>query len=628
MKTDYAFQIAKVVGTPSDGFWSQVHTFSPEEPEKKEKRGDLLAVLVITGVPQGVGAVAAGREVLGRLHEEYYGNLDGRAFERLRAAVEKIAGENENLEIVAAALVGGALYLAGSGKGKIYLRREGRLGILLQGDGSLQTASGLIAEGDLLVIGSAHFFKVVGSGVLNASLQSGSPDEAVETLAPIVLGRQDMAAAAAILALARKDEELPIGPVTVEENLPAEEPMEKTTPTDSLPQSRRRINLSFWKRGGLGVRERKPIFVRSEANERRKRVYFLVSLILLVLLGSSLILGVRKKMLERKRSQAGVLVREAEEKLNQGRALAAGNPNEGKVLGAESEKLADKALSLAKDYEEAVFLKSEAQKFISSLGEEINLNEPAVFMDLNIITDGARGVSFSLSDKNLAILDQDKNQIYLLNVEKKSSQIIKTDGEKGRYVAVSGQKIFIFDEEGIFGSLISQKSASLKIGKDNAWEKIAAFSSFGGNLYLLDKGAGSIWRYLWGDEGFGSKKSWFVSTPPDLSGSISMAIDGSIWVLTKDQILKFTLGKEESFSLTKMPESFQEPVKIYTAEEAENLYVLDKGRGKVYQIAKSGEFKAAYAWGGLKEAADLAAVESLKKLFILSGTKIYEVGLK
>ena len=40
METNFNLQIAKVVGTPFDGFWSQVHTFSPEEPEKKEKRGD------------------------------------------------------------------------------------------------------------------------------------------------------------------------------------------------------------------------------------------------------------------------------------------------------------------------------------------------------------------------------------------------------------------------------------------------------------------------------------------------------------------------------------------------------------------------------------------------------------
>ncbi len=611
MKSNFAFQIAKVVGTPADGFWSQVHTFTPEDKEKKEKRGDLLAVLVITGLPQGVEAVAAGREVLGRLHEEYYGNLSGSAFERLRLAVQKVAEENENLEIAALSLVGGVLYLAVKGWGRIFLKREAKAGVVLKGEGDLVTGSGLVAENDLLVIGSAHFFKVVGDGVLKASLESGSPDEAVETLAPIVLGRNDMAAAAAILALAKKEEELPLRPVMAEEGSPVEEIKEEK----KLPR------FSF-------LKGRRPIFIRSEAKEKRKRLYFVISLILLAFLGSSLLLGIKRRAGEQKRSKAKELIKLAEEKLNQGKTLSADNPGEGRVLGEEVQRLAGEALSLKKDDEEAGFLQKEAEKFLSSLGQEVSISQPGVFMDLNFIIDGGSGIFFSLAEKNLAILDQNKNKIYLLNVEQKSHQIIDSEGEKGRFPAGSGQKIFVFDDKGIFAGQNSAKSLALKIEKDSSWKEVVAFSSFGGNLYLLDKGASNIWRYLSGDEGFGSRKSWFIGQAPDLSGGLSMAIDGSIWVLTPKQILKFSLGKEESFSLSKMPEAFQEPVKIYTSENEQNLYVLDKGRGKVYQIAKSGEFKAAYAWEGLKEATDLAAVESLKKLFILLGTKIYEIGLK
>jgi len=173
----------------------------------------------------------------------------------------------------------------------------------------------------------------------------------------------------------------------------------------------------------------------------------------------------------------------------------------------------------------------------------------------------------------------------------------------------------------------------LKIEKDEAWEKIVGLGTYGGNLYLLDQGAGNLWRYLATEEGFGSRRTWFSGTPPDLSGNVSLAIDGAIWVLKKEGISKFNLGKEESFALSRMPasrgepENFLEPVKIFTSAEAENLYVLDKGRGKIYVITKTGEFKAVYSWEGLKNAQDLVAVESLKKLFVLSGEKIYEVGL-
>lgn len=635
MKANFNLQIAKVVGTPSDGFWSQVHTFTPENQEKKEKRGDLLAVLVISGVPQGVGAVAAGREVLGRLHEEYYGSLFGSAFERLKTAVQKVAEENENLEIAAASLLGQTLFLAIYGEGKAFLKREGKSGVILKGDGGLSTASGIISENDLLVLGSRHFFEVVGQGILKASLESGSPDEAVETLAPIVLGRSNVAAAAAILALVKKEEESAILPVTAPEPeavaFSSEE--KKSLPHKSL---RGRVNVTLLKRKWLGlVSHKKPIFVRSGIKEKRKKIYFVVAIILLVLLGSSLTIGVKKKIGEQRKNKAKELINLAEEKLSQGKILAVSDVNQGRVLGTEAEKLASEALSLLKTDDEAVFLKGEAENFLSSLGQEVSLNQPTVFMDLNLIADGGKGISLALAEKNLAILDQGENKIYLLDIEKKSPKIVNSGGEKGKAIAGSGQKIFVLDEKGILATQDTQKTTTLKIEKDAGWKEIVSLSSFGGNLYLLDKGASDIWRYSGSDGSFGSRKSWLTDSSADLSQGVSMTIDGSIWVLTKDKILKFTLGKPDNFSLSQMPaspqgepEGFLDPIRIYTSGDEQNLYVLDKGRGKVYVIAKSGEFKTAYFWEGFKQANDLVAIESIKKLFVLSEAKIYEVELK
>ncbi|HUW24602.1 MAG TPA: hypothetical protein VMW04_03135 [Patescibacteria group bacterium] len=628
MKPTFTLQIAKIVGTPSDGFWSQVHTFSPEEEGKKEKRGDLLTVLVITGVPAGVESVAAGREILSRLHQEYYENLSGSAFERLSTAVKRLGEENENLELIAAVLLNQALYLTIYGDGRIFLKRGEKAGILLKGDGGLKTASGLLEANDLLVLGSQRFFEAVGDGVLKASLESGSATEAVETLAPIVLGRSDMSAAAAILACARKEEELSIQPVMPEEekSVASPVPVKEGKSVLALPLKEKflgSLRLKFLHR------RRSSIFVRSAAAERKKRLYFLISLVLLFLLGTSLILGVHRKAETDKRAQAGQLVKQAEEKLNQGKTLFASQPSEGRVLGEEAQRLTEEALTLSPEgNEEATFLKEEVKKFLSSLGREVALAEPAVFMDLNIIDDEASGVALGLAEENLVVLDKTKKKIYLLSVEKRSQTVIDLAGEQGNLLVAVDKKAFVLAEDGIYAVNLLQKSASLKVEKDEAWQEIVGLGTFVGNLYLLDKGAGNIWRYLATDEGFGVRKSWFLGAPPDLSQSVSLAVDGVIWVLKKEGISKFNLGKEENFVLNRMPESFLDPAKIFTSAEAENLYVLDKGRGKIYVIAKNGDFKAAYAWDGFKNAQDLVAVESLKKLFVLSGTKIYTIDLK
>ena len=612
----FTIETSKIVGTPTDGFWSQVHTFFPQDREKKESRGDLLAVLVVSGVEEGIGAVAFGREILGRLHEEYYGDLTGSAFEKLGEAVNKVGQENEGLEIVAAALSGRILYVATYGLGKVVLKRGDKLGIVLQGEGQMQKGSGILEEGDWVLLGSDHLFQAVGIGVLKVALESNSPEEAVENLAPIVLGHNNMADAAAILALVKK--ELPVvGSVSrlveKEEEIKVED---------------KRANLLERIFSKIKLPQRKSFFVRRTNLEKRKKVLFIVALTLLVLLAVALGFGLKQRAADKRQNKVKSLISLAEEKFNQSKEVYSANPGEGKTFLAEAEKLIGEGLVLEKNSQELTLLKEQIEKFSSSLGVETALQEVPVFMDLSLITDGASGVSLSLLDKDLAILDANKEKVYLLDTEKKSNVVYELKQSGGKLMTAFAGKIVVFTEKGIAEVDTKNKSVSIKINKDEEWKEVVGLASFNGNLYLLDKGASDIWRYLASGEGYGTRKSWFVGSPPDFSGAISMTIDGAVWVLEKDKISKFNLSQPESFSLTKMPESFDNPTKIYTSIDDQNLYVLDKGRGKIYEIAKNGEYKASYVWEGIKEASDLVAVESAKKIFLLSGTKIYEIGMK
>ena len=613
----FTIETSKIVGTPTDGFWSQVHTFFPQDREKKESRGDLLAVLVVSGVEEGIGAVAFGREILGRLHEEYYGDLTGSAFEKLGEAVNKVGQENEGLEIVAAALSGRILYVATYGLGKVVLKRGDKLGIVLQGEGQMQKGSGILEAGDWVLLGSGHFFQAVGIGVMKAALESNSPEEAVESLAPIVLGRNNMADAAVILALVKKEPPSLVGSVPQFEERESEVEV-KSKRDNFLEKILDKIKLP----------QRKSFFVRRADLEKRKKTLFIIALTLLALLAIALGFGLKQRAAEKKQNKVKNLIGLAEEKFNQGKKAYSVDPGEGKTFIAEAKQLIEEGLVLKKNSQELVLLKEQIEKFSSDLGVETAIAEVPVFMDLSLITDGASGVSLSLLDKDLSILDTDKKKIYLLNTEKKSHVVLEFSENSGKFMTAFAGKILVFGEKGINEVDTKNKGVSLEISKDEEWKEIVGFSSFNGNLYLLDKGASDIWRYLASGEGYGTRKSWFSGTPPDLSGSVSMAIDSSVWILEKDKISKFNLSQPEDFSLTKMPEGFVDPVKIYTSVDDQNLYVLDKGRGKIYVIAKNGEFKASYVWEGIKEASDLVAIESINKIFLLSGTKIYEIGIK
>jgi len=347
MEPAFTIETSKIVGTPTDGFWSQVHTFFPQDREKKESRGDLLAVLVVSGVEEGIGAVAFGREILGRLHEEYYGDLTGSAFEKLGEAVNKVGQENEGLEIVAAALSGRILYVATYGLGKVVLKRGDKLGIVLQGEGQMQKGSGILEEGDWVLLGSDHLFQAVGIGVLKVALESNSPEEAVENLAPIVLGHNNMADAAAILALVKK--ELPVvGSVSrlveKEEEIKVED---------------KRANLLERIFSKIKLPQRKSFFVRRTNLEKRKKVLFIVALTLLVLLAVALGFGLKQRAADKRQNKVKSLISLAEEKFNQSKEVYSANPGEGKTFLAEAEKLIGEGLVLEKNSQELTLLKEQ-----------------------------------------------------------------------------------------------------------------------------------------------------------------------------------------------------------------------------------------------------------------------------
>ena len=108
-----------------------------------------------------------------------------------------------------------------------------------------------------------------------------------------------------------------------------------------------------------------------------------------------------------------------------------------------------------------------------------------------------------------------------------------------------------------------------------------------------------------------------------------MTIDGSIWIIESNgTVLKLTKGKADSFNVSGLDKPFTSPTKIFTKNDFNNVYILDNGNGRIVVLTKDGTYKEQYQATVIKNAKDFEVNESGKKIFILSGGKIYEIGLK
>jgi len=634
MSLKLTVHLARIAGTPSKTSWSQAHTFSPEEKEKREKRGTLIACLCFSGQGEGVEAVVAGREILARLHEEFYGQLEDDAFSRLSLAVDKVYKEfsqkEEDLEIVAACILGDVLYLSSKGGGQAWVKRGGFCQKVLVGGKDLERASGFLKENDILLLATSFFFKAIPPRDLKAALETESPQEAVDSLATLVGSQEDSSKTVAV-----------IGKITKEEREIPEE-LDTNRKIDRNEKDRGRLigdfpkKLEFLKSFSQEIRKvfKENIYLRqrkSASEERKKkRVIFTVAIFLIILLGISLFFGLKKRSLKNVQEEYSALYQEATRLFEEGEALVSLNPSLSRQQLLASQEKISQLEEFQIEKEKTLELKRKIEEKLKLVTKEKEIKEADVFFDLGLLVAEADGRQLSGRGDSLVVLDKNKNRLLAIDIEKKSGEIL-AGGEnldEASFLTIYDNSVFVLANKGIF-KVSKEGKESLVVERDEAWGEIKAFSSFAGNLYLLDK-SDKIWRYSQKDKGYGSGQNWFKQgVSPDLEKAVSMAIDGSIWVLTQEgKILKFTQGVLDAFGIAGLEKPFVEPTALYTSDETENLYVLDRKEKKIVVLAKSGEYQFQYLWEGLGKAQDIFVSEEKGKVFVLEKDKIYEIGLE
>ncbi len=620
---EFLLHSAKIVSTPTKESGSWIHVFSPQTSDQKdklEKRGQLLAVISLNNF-KGEGEIAVlGKEIISRLQEEYYGDLAKGAFEYLKESVNKVIGETEeesfDLSIGAIVILDSILYSVISDGGKLFIHREGQSHPLLSRKDSL---SGYLKIGDSFLLGSGEFFGLVDNQSLKNALSSATPQEGVEILAPLVHEQQLGGAAAVLFRVFKQPEEKELS------SSEAISVSKKTSFFSSLTMNIKDKFSSLTDSSKNYIKKR-AIYLKSEKEKssRPQKTLMTVAVVLLFLLFSSVFFGMRQR--ERLGLDQGSqeILREARQKKEEGEALLTLNPAKSRQLLLEAKDLLGQ---IDQDKEDKSFLefKEELEKVLNEVLQEHEVIGE-LFFDLEIIKASAFGDRISLLDDRLIILDKNQNSVYSIGAEDKKNAIL-SGGEK-----LKGPSLLTTTENGAYvlaedGVLKAAKTPSLLIEKDSTWSNIIDMEGFSSNLYLLDNG-GEIWKYPFLETEFSSKQRW-LKEQTSLSSALSMAVDGSLWVLLNDgSILRFTQGDSNFFRITGLEKGFSNPSIIYTDFNSENLYILDKGNSRVVAIDKSGEYKAEYHWSEMSSVNDLLVLEEQSKIFLLVGSKIFTIEIK
>jgi hypothetical protein len=625
------FQItsSKLTGTPDESGWSQVHEFRPGDEEKLKVRGVLFAVISTKKTSEGIDGVVFGREIISRLHEEYYGKLGTSSFYALKAAVEGVSkefgGEREKIEIAAVSIVSDVIYSAACGGAKVMIYRTGALAEILDSKEKVVSASGYPKEGDVLICASSLFFKSISLGSIKASVSGKDVGHAAEQLAPSVHASNVQGRLGIVFVRFTK---------TVDDKTPMfakQKPFREELADKKKTREKFKLSALF-----SGVLKKLPknsskrIYVRSQTENleevQSKKTAFTVGFVILILLVVSIVFGVRQKTENERRKEYESVFLTAKHEFEEANEIFSLNPQRARDLFLQSKQKVFGLVSEDNDDEETNSLWDAIQQSEGVILGEYNL-EPKLFIDLTLQSDDFYGTDVSVSNETLFVLDKDAEKALSVVIESKKTQILAGPSliDDAKYIASYSDRAFILSGDSVFE--IGDEKRDL-IEKD--WEGDVMPYAYTGNFYLLDKGESEIYRYSGVGLDFSSRNSWLDElVEVDFGDVISWTIDGNIWTLTETgEILRFSMGNRVNFSAKGLSPPLTNPKQIFTHEELDYLYILDPENSRVVVLDKEGEFKAQYVSGKIKEAVDFGISEEHKKIIILIPGKLMEIELR
>lgn len=487
-------------------------------------------------------------------------------------------------------LKGNIFYLKTINQGKIYIRRNNKLVLLINGD---KTASGYIMESDIFIFTFNKFMKLLGeeSG-LNQRFDHRPISEIIDEITPELLAKDDQGAVALFIKLNKMGEEI--------------------KPVNDFFEVPKKINP---------VLNLKDFYLRFG---QQKTLTFVTVFVLGLILFWSVGLGVIRRSQESNQKKINLIKDLVNQKLSQAEEVSFLNMSSALNLIVDSKVEVKKldslrSSNLAGQIEELDTMITQFENKILKK-EEKKYTE---FFDLTVDDKNAKGDKFYLEGDNLLISDKVRGILYTLSLEKKSlDKDQSTEIKKSSNIALFEEKKYFYVQGSGVYQIVEGKTKKI-IEDDKDWGNIIDLVVFNGNVYLLDQGKDEIWKYLTTESGFGTKNSYFQSGQSiDLSKVYSLSIDGSIYLAGDSVLFKYTSGLRDGFTV-ELPNGNVDMTKIYANKDLEKLYGWDKKEGIVYVMGKNGDYQEQINSKILSTATDFVVYKN--SIYVMQGSKVYKI---
>ncbi len=609
---------AYVTGMNTDQKASQAHSLIQDE------HNAFFALILL----EGDDAFTKARQTVSEIAELYF-ETEGTPPQKLKDCqrdLEEKLKVGEKLDYLLVAVAGKVMYLLAKGEVEAYLNRRGKVVRLLSVGGPAELISGFLEGSDRVLISTRNLtdhFKTNLSEMLNLPLAEFEDEVAVKIgsnyegggMSALLIDVGQQAEASGRTEISEAEDEVARAPVIDPDNTAETEHSRLRFKGVRIEQilSMLRVSKKLVPKGGRGR--------------------LAVAAILLIILGAGIVMQFNNSRNKERDNHFNTLINNVRADLEAARGLSAITPASAKEKLESAKVVLTQALSIKPKDQQALDLQKTLIEEEPKILQQFTAGDFPVFLDLDLVKKGFTAQKISLSVGKLLVLDPTTISLVLIDLSKKSNQILAGKAQLGEASlnSLNGSFAFTYSQDKGLIRVDSTNQKNSEVTKaDKEISNVVDIYAFASNVYLLDASNNQIWKYVPAGSNYSAKQKYLTDgVKVDLTDAIRMQIESSIYILKRDgEILRFTKGEKDNFSYAGLPSAVKEPRSFFVSSDTENLYLLDSGNSRLLILGKTGEYKGQILGGKFATATDLVVDEISKKVYLLEGSKILTVDLK
>lgn len=611
------------IGSHDNYGWSQYWENEPDDPLIISRKGHLFGLISLIS-KENSNLNSIGHEIISTIDEHYFFDNEVNLKISLENAFSLISQNplysDIEISLIVAVVIKNRVYFGIYGSGEIILNRQDRISRVLSGkSNNFITLSGPALLGDKILLATSLFYEKFSWEKIKTILADENIQNIEENFLSSLYSFEDQTSLSAALVKIEADE------IEQNENNNLKEKPIIVPPANKKKINFPKINFSFIKK----IFAKKPVYVshiETTQVSKRKKINLIVAVLLLFGLGTSSFLGYQKSQASKKETQYEQFKADLEKKLSDGFAVKNLNFDSALELAKQSQEIYSKMDNLKIHSDELAGYKDKIQSLLSQTGGSNSLLKNS-FYDTSLIIDNPKFSKIFIKNNLLYLFDNSFGRIDTVDINQKNTKniAINSNIKSASNITENNGNIYIFDGKTV--SLLSKENTETKINFAEMNKNITPLDvkSWNGAFYLLDSSNSTIWKFNSNSSGFGAGEIWLKENEK-LSNPSSLAINGNIWVLSKDgQISSYVRGVKDNFKQTNSTK-FTDAKNLVVGVDSDILAFTDADN-LIYVYKKIGDLISKYNLDN-KKILSIAMDEKSNSLFVLcDDQKIYKINL-